>query len=172
MLPGPIVLACIVALAGMAGALPAHAQAGSGAAALTAQRQIDLPAQPLGNALNALARAWGVAISVDAALVTGKSAPAQQGAASLGDALARALAGSGLVALPTGAAITVQPRPQDGAALAAVTVTAQAERSAWTEGSDSYTVRAAAVGGKMGETLREVPRSISVLSPSNWTINA
>ena len=164
MSPGPIVLACIVALASMAGALPAHAQAGGGAAALTAQRQIDLPAQPLGNALNALARAWGVAISVDAALVTGRNAPAQQGAASLGDALARALAGSGLVAVPTGAAITVQPRPQEGAALAAVTVTAQAERSAWTEGSDSYTVRAAAVGGKMGETLREVPRSISVLS--------
>lgn len=122
-----IVLACALAAAGASAWTPAHAQAAGDALVASAQRQINLPAQPLGAALNALARQWGVALAVDAALVAGKTAPALQGSTTLSGALAQALAGSGLVAVPAGSAITVQRQPVAVGSLGAVTVTGQAE---------------------------------------------
>lgn len=167
----PIMLACAIVLASIAAAAApeaAHAQqqAPQGAsAALAVQRQIDLPAQPLGQALNALAREWGVAISVDSALVAGKTTPAVQGGkVTLAQALAQVLAGSGLAAAPAGSAIVVQPRaPQTGATLAEVRVTAQAERDATTEGSGSYAARGAGIM-KGTQSLKDIPQSVTVIT--------
>jgi hemoglobin/transferrin/lactoferrin receptor protein len=127
-----LVLACAAAW-GALGALPAHAQSGA-PSALSAPRAFATEAQPLGQALNALARQAGVAISVNADLVAGKSAPAVQGTMSLRDALDRVLSGSGLAAQDDGGSVTLRPAPVTapaapvaGSMLPAVRVVAGAE---------------------------------------------
>ncbi|MFZ5875581.1 MAG: TonB-dependent siderophore receptor [Nitrospirota bacterium] len=76
---------------------------------------IDMPAEPLGDALTALATKTGLMIGVDAALIAGKQAPALNGRYTPEEALRLLLEGSGLAAISTGnAAYTVAPAP-DGA---------------------------------------------------------
>ncbi|WP_240933070.1 TonB-dependent receptor [Diaphorobacter sp. HDW4B] len=169
-----IMLACVVAMAGAG--LPSMAQAQSGREAMSASRQLSLPAQPLGQTLNMLARTWGVSISVDSALVEGRTAPAQQGASTLGEALQKALAGTGLVAVPTGASVTVQrapaptservrPAPAAGQvdSLEEVRVTEAAMPSVYSEGKRSYTPQSVEVG-KAAQSLREIPQSVTVVT--------
>jgi len=107
-----LTLACAMAFAGVGTSRTAHAQQAS-SPALASVRQVTLPAQPLGQAINTLAREWDVAISIDALLATGKSAPAVQGSMTLSQALAQVLSGSGLVAVPSGSAVII--RQQAGA---------------------------------------------------------
>ncbi|MEM9877671.1 MAG: TonB-dependent receptor plug domain-containing protein, partial [Pseudomonadota bacterium] len=77
-------------------------------------QDIQIPAGPLGDALLALSVAYDRNIIVDEPLVAGKRAPAVSGALSIEDALARVLAGSGLVAKAsnTGAFIIAQQTSQ------------------------------------------------------------
>lgn len=72
----------------------------------------DLPVQPLGEALRAVARRSGQSIVAPAGLIAGKRAPALRGDYSPETALARLLAGSGLVARRVGDALVIQ---RDGA---------------------------------------------------------
>lgn len=159
--PQTLALACLMALAGWSAWPAAQAQQSAGQAAMVVSQSLNLPAQPLGQALNALARTWGVAISVDAALVEGRMAPALQGQSTLGQALAKALAGSGLEAIPAGAAISVQ-RASRSTTLGEVTVKAQSQRGETTEGSGSYAASRVSLG--KGQDVREVPQSISVVT--------
>src|SRR5690606_27869993 len=100
------------------------------ALAQAAPVDIDLPAQPLPDAIKALARATGTSIAADSALLAGKAAPAVRGRLEPGDALARLLAGSGLeaVALPQGGWLLRPATAQRAATLAEVQVTAEADR--------------------------------------------
>ena len=92
--------------------------------------EIDLPAQPLGQALNALAQKTGSPIAAPAALVAGKQAPGLKGRYTPQEALGRLLEGSGLQARREGAGFVVQARApadadarlEDQAPLAEVTV--------------------------------------------------
>lgn len=93
----------------------AYAQ-GAAQAAMSTARTYALPAQPLGAALNELARQAGVAIAVDADLVRGRSAPAVSGTLTLQQAVARVLAGSGLVAHAEGSALVLRRAPAAAAA--------------------------------------------------------
>lgn len=157
-------LACAIACLAAAGgvAVPAaHAQGGTAQAAWAASRSLNLPAQPLGQSLNALARTWGVAVAADASLVQGRMAPALQGPLTLNEALGKALAGSGLEAVPEGAAITVQRVGNHTRALGEVRVTAQAQQES-TEGTGSYAASHVSLG--KGQDLRETPQSISVVT--------
>lgn len=61
--------------------------------------EINIPAQPLGEAITQLALQAGVWIGVDANLVAGKQAPAIQGRYTPDQAIIQLLAGNGLVAL-------------------------------------------------------------------------
>lgn len=70
--------------------------------------EVDLPAQPLGQALNALAQKTGVQIAVPATLVAGRQAPALKGSFTAREALSRMLAGSGLEARQENAGFVVQ----------------------------------------------------------------
>ena len=151
-------LACAAALGTLAMLPPAQAQT-------AAPQSFSLPAQPLGQALNALARQSGVAISVDAALVANRNAPALQGAITLREALQRLLAGSGLVAVPSGSAWTIRPAgaSDDGAMLAPLTITAQSDRST-TEGSGSYTTGSMQTATRLPMSIRETPQSVSVIT--------
>ena len=153
-------MACL-AWSGLAVLPTAHAQSASSHTAMSTSHSLSVPAQPLGQALNALARTWGVSISVDAALVEGRTAPVLQGVQTLNEALAKALTGSGLEAVPVGAAITVRRHSSQTGMLGEVTVTAQAEREA-TEGSGSYAASYVSLG--KGQDIRETPQSISVVT--------
>ncbi|MFN3888081.1 MAG: TonB-dependent siderophore receptor [Aquabacterium sp.] len=100
------------------------------ATAPAVERTYALPAQPLGQALNDLARQAGMAITADAGLVAGKQAPAVSGRLTTQQALERLLAGSGLTATVQGNAIVVRAAAGPGEALLpAVTITAGARAS-------------------------------------------
>ena len=129
---------------------------------------VSITAQPLGQALNELARQANLQLSFPAALVAGRAAPAVSGRLSARQALDRLLAGSGLVAHIEGATVTVQPAPSasaaDGATLAAVTVSADADRSGTTEGTGSYTTRNTSAATGLSLSLKETPQSVTVVT--------
>jgi hypothetical protein len=80
----------LAALAVFAQGVPAYAQA--------VTVQVDIPAQDLRTALRAFARASRQQLSFDAGSVRGKRSPALRGTFTPAEALAKLLAGSGLVA--------------------------------------------------------------------------
>lgn len=146
--------------------------AASAQAQASAPQPYDLPAQPLNASLIRIASEGGVRMSVDAELVRGLSAPAVRGSFTPEAALQQALAGSGLELARTGSGVLTLRRaaqPVSGgvaagaATLAAVTVTADAERSPTTEQTGSYTARALTIG-KMVQSIRETPQSVSVVT--------
>lgn len=124
--PAPPALAAVMAIALAAGHAPlAHAQSGASATAAT-PITINIPAQPLGQALNELARQANLQLSFPPALVADKTAPAVSGNLTTRQALDRLLAGSGLVASAEGSSVVIRPAPsQQGgeAVLPVVTVT-------------------------------------------------
>lgn len=92
------------------------------AAAQTAQQPraltLDIKAQPLPRAIAALSAAAGVQILYTQSEPFNRQAPALKGSFTIEQALARLLAGSGLIARPAGAGYTLAPAPKaDGAEL-------------------------------------------------------
>ncbi len=157
---GAVALACAMGWLGAS-----HRVQAQPAAAAQGAAQLSLLAQPLPRTLDALSRAFGISIGGEAALLEGRSAPAVQGHHTLQQALDRALAGSGLSAVRSGAsAMTVVRSPGAGtSSLQEVTVTAQADGST-TEGTGSYTTRATGAATRMELSLRETPQSLSVIT--------
>ncbi|MDO5088118.1 MAG: TonB-dependent receptor plug domain-containing protein, partial [Comamonadaceae bacterium] len=174
--PAPLALAIALALAASAAAPHAWAQ---GQPAETAAA-IHLPAQPLGQALNELARQAGLQLLVRPELVAGKTAPAVSGRLTARQALQRLLAGSGLAADVRGAEVTVRPLPAaparpaapatpaaapgEAKTLPAVTVQAAPDLSGTTEGTRSFTTRAMSSATGLALSPRETPQSVSVIT--------
>ena len=159
-IPAPLIMAMAVALAF---APVVHAQVISAA---TPSIEIRIAAQPLAQALDALARQSRLDLMVQPSLVAGKTAPAVTGRMTPRDALERLLAGSGLAAEIEGTAVTVRPRGPGQAAeqtMAPVTVSAAPMVSATTEGSGAYTTRAVTIG-KGEQALKDIPQSVSVVT--------
>ncbi|MDR3399870.1 MAG: TonB-dependent siderophore receptor [Pandoraea sp.] len=153
------VLAIACALAGLGAAPDATAQTPQ---AVTArQLQLSLPAQPLALTIDALARQSGVGIGLDADLAANKRAPALQGAMTLGQALERALAGTGLTATANGAGVSIHAAD---VLLPATTVSADLEKTSTTEGTGSYTTRQTSAATRMELSLRETPQSLTVVT--------
>ncbi|KAF1021472.1 MAG: Ferrichrome receptor FcuA [Paracidovorax wautersii] len=123
----PLVLAWALAF----GAPLAHAQP---AASPTAAQAVDIAAQPLGAALNELARQTGLELAVQPQAVAGRTAPAVSGRLTARQALDQLLAGSGLQGSIQGTAMVVTPVAAVSgggeATLSAITVTASADASA------------------------------------------
>ncbi len=176
----PSVRAIRAALLGMA--LAAVAGASTQALAADAPALVDstpkvynLPAGPLGRTLSGVATGGGVALSFDPALTEGLTSPALQGHYPVREAMARLLAGSGLQMVPrndgsytlrkqeAGAAGATGAAAATGTTLGAVTVTAQAERSATTEGTGAYAARTVTLV-KDEVALKDIPQSISVVT--------
>lgn len=148
--------------------MPARAQTAPQPAA-TRPGGFAIAAQPLGDALVAFGRQSGWQVSVDPALVAGRTSPGVTGAADAEAALSQLLDGSGLIWRKTDATSAVIERIDAGGAmqLGAVTVQGQAARSPdpdATEGSRAYAVKRASVGQKGATSLREIPQQISVIS--------
>ena len=128
--------------------------------------RLAIAVQPLGQALNELARQAGVQLLFAPELVAGKTAPAIGGVYSLQEGLERLLAGSGLVAAIDGNAVIIKPAPAvpgKVATLAEITVSASADAGADSEPTTSYRAHAVSIG-KGQQTLREIPQSVSVLT--------
>ncbi|MEJ0039499.1 MAG: TonB-dependent receptor [Gammaproteobacteria bacterium] len=70
---------------------------------------VDLPAQPLAQSIHQLADRSGMSVSVDSALLAGKTAPAVKGNLEPADALKRLLAGTNLDAVVSGDKVTITP---------------------------------------------------------------
>lgn len=127
---------------------------------------LSIPAQPLGSALNELARQASLPLLFSPELVAGRSAPELNGSFTVREALARLLAGSGLVAAQEGRALVIQAAPRPGAAtgtaLPTITVEGRRERDGTTEGA-GYAATAVTMFGP-ATSLKEIPSSISVLT--------
>jgi iron complex outermembrane recepter protein len=130
--------------------------------------QIDLAAQPLGQALAALAKQTGIEILAPAELLAGKQAPAVSGHLTRRSALAQLLKGSGLEARSKGdnsfivqRAVpnpTSEPQSQQQdppIILPQVTVRDSAE--------EGYTTSVTATGTRTDTPITEIPQSIQVI---------
>lgn len=128
--------------------------------------RFDLAPGPLADVLARFANAAGAALSFDAAVLQGRQSNGLQGRYTVQQGFDILLAGSGYEAVPGGnGGYRLQPRPAGKEALLpVVAVQAVADRSGVTEGSDSYTAQAIAAGSKVNTALRDVPRSVSVLT--------
>lgn len=98
------IYACVAGTSIIALAAPAYAQQAD-------QRRYDLPAQPLGTSLRAVADASGTNVIVSSALVDGKIAPALSGRFTAIDAISALLRGSGLRARLAGSSLIVERAP-------------------------------------------------------------
>ena len=163
----PVALAIAVVAASCAAAPLAHAQAAAAPVAIA------VSAQPLGSALNELARQAKLQLMAPPELVVGKQAPAVSGTLTAREALDKLLAGSGLVANIDGAVVIVRKAPEpppaarsghDGTLPTVNVVAAPNVRdAAITEGTGSYTTRALTIG-KMEQSIRETPQSVTVVT--------
>jgi iron complex outermembrane receptor protein len=171
----PCAAALLLALAASAvAAQPATAETPATTASAAAVRDYDLPAGPLGAALNRIARDAGLALTADAQLVEGRNAAPVRGRFDAPEALRRALAGSGLeLRQTTGGVFTLReasrpaaqaPRLSDAATLGAVTVTASAE-SAPGDLLPAYAGGQVATGSRVGllgqQSLMDTPFHIT-----------
>ncbi|MGK5013765.1 TonB-dependent siderophore receptor [Janthinobacterium sp. HLS12-2] len=154
--PAPLALAAMLALGSI-----------SLAKAQTAPTvKLAIAAQPLGQALNELARQANLQLLFAPELVAGKTAPAVSGTLSVADSLERLLAGSGLAAAIDGNSVIIRPTPAATgkvATLAEITVSARQEATTDTELTKSYAAQAVSIG-KGRQSLREIPQSVSVLT--------
>lgn len=147
----PLPLAAAVSLGFSLGQpLKAHAQATAPAAATY---PFAIAAQPLGNALNELARQADLQLGFPAAQVAGKTAPAVSGRFTAQQALDRLLTGSGLEGTVKDRAALVRPaiptppkHPEGAAVLPTVSVTASAPDSS----PSPYPGGQVARGGRVG----------------------
>ncbi|CAN7372810.1 TonB-dependent siderophore receptor [Pseudorhodoferax sp. LjRoot39] len=161
-------VAGVVGSATLAPAGQAHAQA-----AAEAVHHYDIPAGPLDEALGRFGRASGTLVAADPQITTGLRSAGLQGRHAVAQGLARLLDGTGLEgvrAADGGYAVRRVPAAPAPTAVASgstvlneVRVTAQAERSATTEGSKVYQARAVTLA-KGEQALKDIPQSVSVLT--------
>jgi catecholate siderophore receptor len=142
----------------------ALALAASGAAA--APVDFDQPSQPLGDALKQFARTAGVTLSVDSALVAGKTAPALHDTLEPADALRELLRDSGLEAASSssGGFVVRAPGTRGEQELPIVPVEAQAASDPSVDPVSGYQARKTVTATKTDTPLKDVPQSITVVT--------
>lgn len=114
-----------------------------------APQTINLPAQPLDQAVIDLARRTGLAIGGDASLLDGKQAPALSGEYTPEQALRALLAGSGATAVRVDSGYRLEAAPEpDGNTLEAVSV----------------------YGRQKNDTVEAIPQSVSVYNRENFEL--
>ncbi|MBB4843586.1 outer membrane receptor for ferric coprogen and ferric-rhodotorulic acid [Paucibacter oligotrophus] len=146
----------------------AFAQAGTAVAQSPSVQTINLPAQPLAQSLNALARLSHLELAAPQSLAAGKTAPAISGQLSVEQALKHLLAGSDLVARVDGSLIIVQRAAPPPSATPAVheargaTAPVNALPAVLVTGSKVRRLEASP--SKFDQSLREMPQSVSIIS--------
>ncbi len=158
-----IATAAMAALLALVLPPPAFAQRDAAGAA-PASFTFDIPAQPLDQALQQLARQSGLQLLVPTDLLQGRQGHAVLGRMPVAAALARLLQGSPLAGRVDGGTLLVErasPARRD-TALPAVTVVGTGESSAVAP-LQGYAARRSATATKTDTPLREVPQSVSVI---------
>ncbi|CAB3697002.1 Ferrichrome outer membrane transporter/phage receptor [Achromobacter pestifer] len=133
-------------------------------------RSYNIPAGPLDRTLNQYASEAGVELSVDAALIQGKTSAGLHGRYGVQDGFAELLRGQGMrIVQGGGGAYSLRLAPASDAVdsrgattLPAVTVTGSAESA--TGPVDGYLAKRSATGTKTDSSILETPQSISVVS--------
>ncbi|MBD8093600.1 TonB-dependent siderophore receptor [Pseudomonas fluorescens] len=126
--------------------------------------EIDIPAQPLGTALQELGRQTNLQVLYSPTDVQNKNSIAVKGKLEPGKAIAALLKGTGINYGMQGNAVTISAAGGAGALeLGATQVTAN-QLGTITEGTGSYTPGTIATATRMVLTPRETPQSISVVT--------
>lgn len=131
-----------------------------------ASHAVSLPAQPLDQALNALAGQTGARILFATDSAEGLRAPGLSGELTVEQALQRLLRGTRLTVQKTSdGSYLVSPPQGDSAALELGATSVNASQlGATSEGTGSYTTGTMSSGTKLALTPRETPQSVSVVS--------
>lgn len=127
----------------------------------------DIAAQPLGQALNELARQTGLQLLVRQELVGAKQAAAVSGQMTVRQALARLLSDSGLEPVIDGKTIVIRaatPVQRDDATLPAVTVTASASAPLALRQERGFRARSSSVTGFREQAVLDTPFSTATIS--------
>jgi len=131
-----------------------------------ASHAVNLPAQPLDQALNALAGQTGARILFATDSAEGLRAPGLTGELSVEQALQRLLLGTRLTVQKTADGSYLVSAPQgDSTALelGATTISGQGMGEA-TENSGSYTTGQVSIGSKTPTSLRQTPQTVAVVT--------
>ncbi|WP_325435384.1 TonB-dependent siderophore receptor [Pseudomonas nitroreducens] len=152
----PLALALQLGLAASLGlpALSLAAQADS--------RSFDIPAGPLGTALNRYASQAGVALSFDAGQVRGLQASALHGSYSLEEGFAQLLHGSGLQARAVADGYVLAPA-DDALEMSPTTINGANLESAWGP-VQGYVATRTGTATKTDTPILEVPQTINVIT--------
>ncbi|WP_231923316.1 TonB-dependent siderophore receptor [Sphingobium cloacae] len=149
-------------------AAPAMAQAQT-----VAERSFNIPAQPLADALVAFADQSGYQVTADGGMIRGVRTNGVNGTLAPTQALGQLLSGTGFTFRISGNMVTVEraPKTSEGAVQlgpvrveGASAATGTSHYPGMSENTGSYTTPAVTAGSKIEQSLREVPRSITVLS--------
>ena len=130
---------------------------------------LNLPAQPLDQALNALAGQTGNRILFATDIAVSRQAPMVSGELSMQQALQRLLQGTGLVVqeMSDGSFVVVETQRSDSALeLNNITVQGQGEGYT-TEHTGSYASPAVTIG-KGAKSIKEIPQSVSVVTQQRF----
>lgn len=126
---------------------------------------IDIPAEPLDAALNALARQAGVQLVFASALTAGKTAPRVQGRYSVEETLHHLLAQTGLTARRQGDdTFTIEAAGSGAEVTLPATVATAAQAESANGPVRGYVARRSATGTKTDTPIEEIPQSISVVT--------
>ncbi|QPF72396.1 TonB-dependent siderophore receptor [Roseateles sp. DAIF2] len=126
---------------------------------------IHIAAQPLGQALNELARQTGLELIVDPTLVAGREAPALSARLTPQQALERLLSGSGLTASRNaGGALVIRRAPPPGGEAQHQLPLLTARAGSAAADPDARAARRSSSGTKTDTPLLETPQAISVLT--------
>lgn len=158
----PVAVALLLAL-GAAAAAPAVPAPSATPDAHVQRYQI--AAGSLDQVLNAFASAAGVLLSTDAALTQARRSGGLLGDYTVPGGFERLLREHGLQAVPDAHGVySLRPLPAgDATTLPAVKVESYLQPDVMTEGSGSYTAARVTAGSKAAQSLREIPRSVSVI---------
>lgn len=159
-------IAIAIALTAVSPAITfAQSQVDKSSAATQQALEFNIPAGSLSRVLGQFAGAADVALSFEATKLEGLQSSGLKGRYTIEQGFATLLSNSGYQAISLGnKEFTLRPVPRaDVGVMKTVKVEATSIGDA-TEGSGSYTANTVGVGGIMGESLREVPRSLSVIT--------
>lgn len=145
--------------------LPTQTAQAQSDSTVTAVQVFDVSAGPLNTALTQFARQAGINLVYDAALLAGKTSQGLSGSYAVRDGLARVLAGSDIEAQPrAGGGFSLRKIPLQETATQLSEIKVRGDGSLVTEGTDSYTVAAAATSSKLVLSPRETPQTLTVVT--------
>ncbi|TBV09724.1 TonB-dependent siderophore receptor [Stutzerimonas kirkiae] len=146
--------------------LPAVALAATLPLAVQAQTQewqLNIPAQPLNQALQELASKTGVQLLYNPGDVEGLRSTALNGRYQLADSIRTIIQGTGLSYGLSGNTVTLQAVSKDSLEISATDITSE-RLGATTEGTSSYTTGSTSAATRLNLSIRETPQSISVIT--------